>query len=302
VTQGNTATEGVDYIGSSGAVSFAPGQTTRVVSVAVLGDLVAESDETFFLRLQNPQGAVIDDGEGVGTIVNDDGTPEAPPLGELRHGASYAGDLAASSVPAADVDDFRIGQDPYASYEVVVDAVSGDAVPLTLERRGPGGAVLQTGAAAGTGSSVAMRWLVDGTAPVTDETVRIAGACGTACGPDDVYRVRAYETTLRAARFNNTGTQTTVLLLQNPSDAPVSYAVRFWSADGSLAQTYAPSLPIPPHGLVVLNTAAPEGVPSGSGSLSVAHDAPYGVLAGKAVALEPATGFAFDTPLEPRPR
>jgi hypothetical protein len=99
VTQGNTAAEGVDYIASSGAVSFAPGQTTRVVSVAVVGDLVAESDETFFLRLQNPQGAVVDDGEGVGTIVNDDGTPEAPPLGELRHGASYAGDLAGSSIP-----------------------------------------------------------------------------------------------------------------------------------------------------------------------------------------------------------
>jgi hypothetical protein len=53
---------------------------------------------------------------------------------------------------------------------------------------------------------------------------------------------------------------------------------------------------------VVLNTSAPDGVPSGSGSLTVAHDAPYGALAGKAVALEPATGFAFDTPLEPRPR
>jgi hypothetical protein len=91
-----------------------------------------------------------------------------------------------------------------------------------------------------------MRWLVDGTAPVTDETVRIAGACGTTCGPDDVYRVRAYETTLRAARFNNTGTQTTVLLLQNPGDAPVSYAVRFWSADGSLAQTTRPHSPSRP--------------------------------------------------------
>jgi hypothetical protein len=30
------------------------------------------------------------------------------------------------------------------------------------------------------------------------------------------------------------------------------------------------------------------------------HDAPYGALAGKGVALEPATGFAFDSPMVPR--
>ena len=33
---------------------------------------------------------------------------------------------------------------------------------------------------------------------------------------------------------------------------------------------------------------------------TVTHDGPYGGLAGKAVALEPASGFSFDTPLEPR--
>jgi hypothetical protein len=32
----------------------------------------------------------------------------------------------------------------------------------------------------------------------------------------------------------------------------------------------------------------------------VTHDGPFGGLAGKAVALEAATGFSFDTPLEPR--
>jgi hypothetical protein len=36
--------------------------------------------------------------------------------------------------------------------------------------------------------------------------------------------------------------------------------------------------------------------------MTVAHDGAYGALAGKAVALEPATGFTFDTPLVPRPR
>jgi hypothetical protein len=34
--------------------------------------------------------------------------------------------------------------------------------------------------------------------------------------------------------------------------------------------------------------------------MSIAHDARYGDLTGKTVALEPATGFSFDTPLVPR--
>jgi Calx-beta domain len=299
VTQGGTATEGTDYIASSGSVSFAPGQMTSVISVAVLGDLVPEPDETFFLRLQNPQGAVIDDGEGIGTIVNDDGPPEAPPLGELRHGASYAGDFAANA-SGADEDVFPLAQEPYASYEVVVDAVSADARPLALERRDSGGTVVQSGGPVGTGSAVALRWIVAGTTPVTDETVRIAGACGAACGPDDVYRVRAYETTLRAPRYNNSGVQTTVLLLQNRTDAPVSAVVRFWSAFGALVATYVTPAPIEPHGLLVLNTATV--APLTSGTITVAHDAPYGELSGKAVALDVPTGFSFDTPLEPRPR
>jgi len=34
----------------------------------------------------------------------------------------------------------------------------------------------------------------------------------------------------------------------------------------------------------------------------VTSDAPYGTLVGKAVAVEPATGFTFDTPMRARPR
>ena len=38
------------------------------------------------------------------------------------------------------------------------------------------------------------------------------------------------------------------------------------------------------------------------GSITVSHDAPHASLAGKAVAIEPATGFSFDTPFEVRAR
>lgn len=39
-----------------------------------------------------------------------------------------------------------------------------------------------------------------------------------------------------------------------------------------------------------------------AGSIRLTHDGRYGDLTGKAVALEPATAFTFDTPLVPRPR
>jgi hypothetical protein len=39
-----------------------------------------------------------------------------------------------------------------------------------------------------------------------------------------------------------------------------------------------------------------------SGSLTVAHDGPYGGLVGKAVTIDSATGASFDTPMTYRPR
>jgi len=44
------------------------------------------------------------------------------------------------------------------------------------------------------------------------------------------------------------------------------------------------------------------GVAGQGGTITLSHDGPYAMLAGKAVAVEPATGFTFDTPLVPRPR
>jgi hypothetical protein len=56
-----------------------------------------------------------------------------------------------------------------------------------------------------------------------------------------------------------------------------------------------------PRGSLALNTATVAGVAGQSGSLTLSHDGEYGALVGKAVALEPATGFTFDSPLVTRP-
>ena len=56
----------------SGELTFAPGQTSRTISVTVFGDRQFEPNETFFVNLSQPANAPIADGQAVGTIVNDD--------------------------------------------------------------------------------------------------------------------------------------------------------------------------------------------------------------------------------------
>ena len=161
----------------------------------------------------------------------------------------------------------------------------------------PDGSVLQSAAPVGHGTALSLRWMNQQDVTVADQHVRVQSpACGSTCGPDDTYRLRFYETTLRGPRFNNAGGQVTVVLLQNASDQIIAGRLYLWgtSASGNVAVT------IPPHGLVVFDTS--QILPTFDGSITVAHDGAYGMLVGKAVSLQPSTGLGFDTPLTPRPR
>lgn len=67
-----TATEGTDYLAAGGTLSFAPGETSKLVSVMVVGDSEVEPDETFRVTLTNPLNAVLIENRGYGTIIQDD--------------------------------------------------------------------------------------------------------------------------------------------------------------------------------------------------------------------------------------
>ena len=54
--------------------------------------------------------------------------------------------------------------------------------------------------------------------------------------------------------------------------------------------------------MFVLDTSTVPGAQGQSGSVTIGHDARYGDLSGKAVAVAPAEGWAFDTPMVYRPR
>jgi hypothetical protein len=75
VTVGYTTADGTataasgDYAPKSGTLSFAPGETSKQISVDVLWDVsLNEPQETFFVQLGNATGATITDGSGTATI------------------------------------------------------------------------------------------------------------------------------------------------------------------------------------------------------------------------------------------
>ena len=292
-TADGTATGGVDYVPATGMVTFPPGSISQPVTVNVIGDLLLEGDETFFVNLSAPVNANIVDGQGLGTIVDDDTSSLSS--NELSHGARQQGNLAAGP------DYFRIGQAARSSYEVVVDATSGDIVPVSLVRLASDNvSVLQSAVPVAVGDSVSLRFENSTATTIVNQQLRLSGSCAGACGVDDVYRIQAFETTYRVPRFNNAGSQVTVLLLQNPASYSVTGNVWFWTAAGVLLGSQP--ITLGPKATLVLNTATVPGVGGQGGTITLSHNGRYGDLTGKTVALEPSTGFSFDSPMLPLPR
>lgn len=220
-----------------------------------------------------------------------------PGDGELAHGST----LLASVVPGGTR--YRISQRPAASYEAVIDATSGDVGRVD----GPALALatststVLTATPVGAGPSRSLRWRNDTSLVVDDQYVSVTSqGCTTSCTVDDAYRIRVYETTLRAPRFNNAGAQGSVLILHNRSDRPVAARASFWSHAGVLLANR--DVDLAAGGSTVVPLASVPGLAAQSGAITIAHDAPFGMLAGKMVALEPSTGFSFDTPLSSRQR
>ncbi|MBM4096807.1 MAG: hypothetical protein FJ261_08540 [Planctomycetes bacterium] len=104
-TENGTATAGVDYVASSGEVTFAAGETSKTIPVYVLGDSVFEPNETLLVRLSNPRGGVIGTATATGTIINDDAAPTPPPAANTP--------TIIRNIPYAEVGGTRLMLDAY---------------------------------------------------------------------------------------------------------------------------------------------------------------------------------------------
>lgn len=230
---------------------------------------------------------------------------------ELVHGSVQRGHDLQNQLGVPDRDYMTLRTKARHSYEARVssgttlwtaETVNCDSYCAKFDRVDTNGVVLTRGVADGavnegivSNMTLAVRWIAGAGAT---EFLR---AEGTALfNAEDSYDVELYDTTYFMPRFNNSSSQVTVLVVQNTTDALVTGEISFYNAAGTLL-TMQP-LSIAARGVLVLNSSTIPLLAGQSGSVSIAHLGGYGALSGKGVALEPATGFTFDTPLTALPR
>jgi hypothetical protein len=115
-TADQTATAASDYAPASGTVSFNTGETSKTITVNVAGDAIDETNETFAVNLTSPSNASIGDGQGIGTIIDDDGPP-ALSIGDVTILEGNAGQANAV---------FTVSLLPVAGQTVTVDYATAD--------------------------------------------------------------------------------------------------------------------------------------------------------------------------------
>ena len=74
-TANGTATAGSDYTAMSGTLTIPAAATSRTISVPIIPDTLDEANETFAVNLSGAVNATIADGQGIGTISDNDALP-----------------------------------------------------------------------------------------------------------------------------------------------------------------------------------------------------------------------------------
>jgi hypothetical protein len=203
---------------------------------------------------------------------------------------------------AADEDWIILSQRPFSSYEIRVDGMSdgltyttgtGDILAVDLVESD--GTVVATGYTMNpVGVDRRVVFQNDTATANNDQQMRISSPFCNPCGiANSGYTIRMFDTTYNIPRFNNAGTQVTVMILQNSLNTSVSVDAHFFDPNGTLLATHSQS--IAAHGTAVVATNTIPGLAGQGGSIIVTNTGGYGGLSGKAVALEPSTGFTFDT-------
>lgn len=102
-TANGTASAGSDYAAQSGTLTFADGETSKTITVAVTGDANVEPNETLVVNLTNATGgATIADAQATGTITNDD-VAGLTQIHDIQGPAFFSPILAAEGITAYNV-------------------------------------------------------------------------------------------------------------------------------------------------------------------------------------------------------
>ena len=137
-THDGTARAGSDYTDTSGALTFAPGDTEKTVSVPVIDDTVEDTPETLTLRLSNADPPYVDEGNVVwgsreaGVLIAD-----AVATGTIRNTEDQAEPPAVSvldaSVAEGDTVVFTVSLSAASSQQVTVDYATSDGTATAGE-------------------------------------------------------------------------------------------------------------------------------------------------------------------------
>ena len=67
---GTATTSDSDYVAKTGTLTFAPGETTKTITIEVKGDSKKEANETFYLDLfGNSSNSLFTKNRGIGTLA-----------------------------------------------------------------------------------------------------------------------------------------------------------------------------------------------------------------------------------------
>jgi hypothetical protein len=255
-TADGTATDGDDYAGTAGTLSFAPGETTKSFDVPVVEDATPETDESIAVTLSDPNGgASLGRFSSARIVIHDD---EAPMIGFASSAFGTREDAGRATVTVA-----RLG-DLSAPASVTCSTSDGSAVAgrdyeATAQRVTFG--ALQASAACPVA-------IVNNLIVEPDKTVRLAlsepdgGALGPIADarlviapsdqqPDALVRAPAQSFYTGARIFNDTGRLQTVsasvargrkavfyVAVQNAGNAANQFRVRAPGGDRSFAVRY----------------------------------------------------------------
>jgi len=166
----NPASEDNDYVPRALTSQTIPaGSSTYTFTVAVNGDTVIEPNETFFVNVTDVAGAIVTDGQGQGTVQNDD-VDNTPPDTAIDDGPSNPTGSSAASFHFSGTDAGIAG---VAGFECELDGAgfSACASPRSYSSMSEGEHTFQVRAFDGAGNVDATPatfiWTVDTVAPET---------------------------------------------------------------------------------------------------------------------------------------
>lgn len=248
-TADGTATAGADYVASSLTGQTIPaGSSSATFTVLVNGDTLAEPNETFFVNVSNVTGATVSDGQGLGTIINDDAQP-------------------ALSIDDVSVNEGNSGTTT-ATFTVSLSAASGQTVTVNY------------GTADGTataGSDYVARSGTLSFAPgVTTQNVAITVNGDTAVEPNETFSVGlSGVSNATIARATGTGTilNDDAVVTISPASLPAAtagsaYSQTLTASGGTPGYTFVVSAGALPAGLTLNASGVLSGTPTASGSFN----------------------------------